>query len=154
MKASPNFSAQHPRTLHTFMYWYLSFQCFFPLHALHTLESHSIKITSAPIRASTLHLLFRRIFEKASLDGPHLREKFSFPRTLTELYVFFYYSQHESFQVALILNICQIICTNFWKGKYSHKRIIYNTIIQKLFDGRDCFSFILIFPAPLTVATE
>ena len=28
------------------------------------------------------------------MDGPHLREKLSFPRTLTELYVFFYYSQH------------------------------------------------------------
>lgn len=31
------------------------FPMFLPLHALHTLESHSIKITSAPIeRASTL----------------------------------------------------------------------------------------------------
>lgn len=70
MKASPNFSAQLTQRPHIHVtVTYLSNVSSHYMHC--TPWNHTLCVPLPPIRASTLHLLFRRIFEKASLDGLH-----------------------------------------------------------------------------------
>ena len=136
----------------------LSFQCFFPLHTLHTLESHSFHtlfpkqamyfptsvpspLCFSPVECSSpvSYVLFKSIFEKVSLECPHLREKFSVPRTLTELHAFFCYSQcwilsdSSNFKY---LTVRPYVLIFEWENIVT-TRIAFNTTIHKLFDGME-----------------